>query len=36
MPFKFHIYVTCSQDQPQYEKWLLFNQYSYESVQTLI
>lgn len=36
MLFKFHIYVTCSQDQLQDKKLLLSNQYSYESVQNVI
>lgn len=36
MLFKFHIHVTCSQDQLQDKKLLLSNQYSYESVQTVI
>lgn len=33
--FKYHIYITCSQDQLQDKKLLLSNQYSYESVQTV-
>lgn len=36
MLFKFYISITCSQDQIQDRKFLLSNQYSYESVQTVI
>lgn len=36
MLLKFHIYVTCSQDQLQDKKLLLSNQCSYESVKTVI
>lgn len=33
--FNSHVYITCSQDQLQDKKFLLSNQYSYESVQTV-
>lgn len=33
--FKYHVYITYSQDQLRDKELLLSNQYSYESVQTV-